>query len=180
MRRTLLPTLFVTAACLALAGASRAEMKQITTVRLHSQIHVDAAAQAIWLFATRGSNFEEWMPMWNRPRDARINLVKVGDWLQFVDEWNNKGRSVVTYISRNKEVRLANDPEDGSFMCQIKLSLDSDAQGTNVHLYEQHTDENTAAELNATAQKVQASMDRELHSLKTEVEMRRAGGGGRK
>jgi len=174
LRRFLLPGLCVLLCCVALTGAGRAEMKQIQTARLHSQAHVDAAAAPIWAYAIRGSNFEEWMPLWNRPRNARINLVKVGDWLHFIDEWNNKGRSVVTYIERNKELRLANDPDDGSFMCQVKLTLEPDAGGgTMVHLYEQYTDEGPAGEFNATAQKVQAGMDRALKSLKTEMESRR-------
>jgi len=173
LRRVLFPGLCALLCCAAFTGAARAEMKQIQTARLHSQLHVDAAAAPIWAYATRGSNFEEWMPLWNRPRNARINLVKVGDWLQFIDEWNNKGRSVVTYIERNKELRLANDPEDGSFMCQVKLTLDPDAQGTMVHLYEQYTDESPSGEFNATARKVQAGMDRSLRSLKMEMEGRK-------
>jgi hypothetical protein len=175
MRRTLFPALSVLVLCLPFPSPARAELKQIVAARLHSQIHIDASAPAIWNYATRGSNFDEWMPMWNRPRNARINLVAVGNWLQFLDEWNNKGRSVVTYLSRNKEIRLTNDPEDGSFMGQIKLALDLDGQGTIVHLYEQYTDESAPAEFNVTAQKVQASMDRALKSLKTEVERRTRG-----
>lgn len=171
-RRTLFPALSALVLCLALPSPGRAELKQIVTARLHSQIHIDASAPAIWNYATRGRNFDEWMPMWNQPRNARINLVAVGNWLRFVDDWNNKGRSVVTYLSRNKEVRLANDPEDGSFMCQVKLTLDLDGVGTIVHLYEQYTDESAPSEFNTTAQKVQASMDRSLKSLKTEVERR--------
>ena len=173
-RRVLFPGLCALLGCVAFTGAGRAEMKQIQTARLHTQLHIDAAAAPIWAYATRGSNFEEWMPMWKRPRNARINLVKVGDWLQFIDEWNNKGRSVVTYIERDKELRLANDPEDGSFMCQVKLTLDPDPrQGTMVHLYEQYTDESPSSDFNATAQKVQAGMERALKSLKTETENRK-------
>jgi hypothetical protein len=173
--RILFPTLSALVLCTVLPGAGRAELKQIVTVRLHSQIHIDASSRAIWNYATRGSNFDEWMPMWDLPRNARINLVAVGNWLRFVDDWNNKGRSVVTYISRNKEVRLTNDPEDGSFMYQVKLILDLDGQGTLVHLYEQYTDESTPTEFSAAAQKVQVSMDRALKSLKTEVERRARG-----
>jgi len=172
LRRILIP-LCVLLCCAAFTGEGRAEMKQVQTAQVHSQLHVDAAAAPIWAYVTRGSNFEDWMPLWNRPRNARINLVQVGNWLQFIDEWNNKGRSVVTYIARNKEVRLANDPEDGSFMCQVKLLLEPDPHGTVVHLYEQYTDESPAGEFNATAQKVQAGLDRALRSLKTEVEGRK-------
>ena len=166
-------TLGICLAFLTVSGTARAEMKQIQTARLHSQIHVDASQAAIWSYATRGANFVDWMPMWNRPRNAHVNLLRVGDWLDFVDEWNNRGRSVVTYVARNKEVRLANEPLDGSFLCQVKVMLEPEGRGTLVHLYEQYTDESPATEFSATAQKVQAAMDRALQSLKTEVEARR-------
>jgi uncharacterized protein YndB with AHSA1/START domain len=159
--------------CLVVSGTSLGEMRQIQTARLHAQVHVDATRAVVWSYATRGKNFENWMTMWNRPRNAGINLVRVGDWLQFVDEWNNRGRSVVTYLSRNKEIRLANDPDDGSFMCQIKMTLDSEGGGTIVHLDEQYTDESASTDFKATAQKVQAAMDRALRSLKGEVERKK-------
>lgn len=156
--------------CLASAGPVRAEIHQVTTVRIHAQVRIDAAPAAIWRYATMGSRFGSWIPEWKQPRNARINLVRVGDWLDSVDEWNNKGRSVVTYISRDRELRLANDPLDGSFMCQTKLLLNPDGGGTAVQFIEQYTDEGSASDARATAAKVQASMDRSLQSLKAAVE----------
>jgi hypothetical protein len=160
-------------AFLSASGTAGAEMKQIQTARLHSQVHIDASQAATWSYMTRGANFVNWMPMWSRPRNAKVNLLRVGDWLDFVDEWNNRGRSVVTFVARNKEIRLANEPLDGSFICQVKMMLEPEARGTLVHLYEQYTDESPATDFNATAQKVQAAMDRALQSLKTEVEARK-------
>jgi hypothetical protein len=178
-RRTLLSS----AACgfliwAASAGPARAEIHQVTTVRIHSRIRIDAGAAPIWRYATMGSHFASWIPEWKQPRNARINLMRVGDWLDSVDEWNNKGRSVVTYLSRDRELRLANDPLDGSFMCQTKLLLEADGAGTTVQFIEQYTDEGNATDARATAAKVQASMDRSLQSLKAAVENHRRGAGG--
>jgi hypothetical protein len=162
-------------ACAALAGPARAEVHRVATTGIHSQIRIDAGAAAIWRYATQGSHFASWMPAWKQPRNARINLVRVGDWLDSVDDWNNKGRSVVTYLSRDRELRLANDPLDGSFMCQTKLVLNPDGAGTMVQLSEQYTDESSAADAGATAAKVQAGLDRSLRSLKAAVEKRGLG-----
>jgi hypothetical protein len=174
------PTVLSSAACVLLlwsatAGPARAEIHQVTTVRIHSQIRIDAGPAAIWRYATLGSHFVSWMPEWKQPRNARINLVRVGDWLDSVDDWNNKGRSVVTFLSRDRELRLANDPFDGSFMCQTKLLLNPDGGGTTVQLIEQYTDESNATDSRATAAKLQAGMDRALQSLKTAVEKRGKG-----
>lgn len=175
LRRTLLSSacglLFLSAS----AGPVRAEIHQVTTIRIHSQVRIDAGAAATWRSLTQGSHFASWMPEWKQPRNARINLVRVGDWLDSVDDWNNKGRSVVTYLSRDRELRLANDPLDGSFMCQTKFLLNSDGAGTTVQLIEQYTDEGSATDARATAAKVQAGMDRSLQSLKAAVEKRGMG-----
>jgi hypothetical protein len=178
LRRMCLPAICVLSMWLAPTGTARAEVKQVMTARIRSQISIQAPAAPIWLYATQGRNFAAWMPEWNQPRNAKINLVKVGDWLDSVDEWNNKGRSVVTFADRNREIRIANDPLNGSFMCQTRLRLDPGPEGTIAQLTEQYTDESQPADFSATALKMQAAMDRALAALKAGVERRRGAGGG--
>lgn len=180
LRRMSLFSICVLSMWLAAAGPVRAEVKQVMTAKIRSEISIHAPAAPIWLYATQGRNFAAWMPDWNQPRNATINLVKVGDWLDSVDEWNNRSRSVVTYADRNRELRIANDPLNGSFMCQTKLRLDPDAGGTRVQLTEQYTDESRPADFNATAMKMQAAMDRSLAALKAGVEKGTDRGGPRR
>lgn len=111
-----------------------------------------------------------WCPVWKSPANATIHLTKVGDALDFTDQWGNGGRSIVTYLARNKELRVAHEPNDGSYMCQAKITLTASGAGTAVHYMEQYTDESAAKDFEATAQKMQATMAAMLAALKQGAE----------
>jgi polyketide cyclase/dehydrase/lipid transport protein len=133
---------------------------------------VNAAPAAIWVHMTRGKNLVTWCPMWKSAKNAAMNLSRVGDVLDYTDQWQNGGRSVVTYLVGNKEIRVAHEPSNGSYMCQAKLVLEPQGKGTLVHYWEQYTDESSPADLQATATKMQAEMDQTLADLKKQVERR--------
>ena len=57
-------------------------------------------------------------------------LTRVGDVLDYTDEWGNGGRSVVTYLKKNAELRVAHEPASGAYMCQGKLILTTTGEGT--------------------------------------------------
>jgi hypothetical protein len=98
----------------------------------------------------------------------------MGAVLDFVDEWNNRGRSVVTFsgsseVRGSSEIRFANEPTHGDYMCRTKIILTTIPQGTMVDLTEEYTDESAPGDFNATALKVQASLERSLAALKKAV-----------
>src|SRR5437016_10188211 len=81
------------------------EVQQIPVVRLHAVSEVAAPPAAVWAFMTRGRNFVTWCPEWKSARNAAIRLARVGDSVDYADAWGNNGRSVVTYLSPNREDR---------------------------------------------------------------------------
>ncbi len=162
--------LTVSLTLIAASVASSAEMKQVPTVRLHAQAVVNAPAATIWAHMTRGKNLITWCPMWKSAKNAAVNLAKIGDVLDYSDQWGNGGRSVVTYLVGNKEIRVAHEPTSGSYMCQSRLVLEPQGKGTLVHYWEQYTDESGPTALQATATKMQSEMDRTLADLKRQVE----------
>ncbi len=156
----------------AVSTPGSAKVKQVPTVRLHAQALVNAPPAAIWTYMTRGKNLVTWCPMWKNAKNTTASLARVGDVLDYSDQWGNGGRSVVTYIVRSKEIRVAHEPTNGSYMCQAKLVLKAQGRGTMVHYWEQYTDESAPKDLQATAAKMQSEMDQTLADLKKEVERR--------
>ncbi len=144
--------------------------KQVPVVRHTVEADVAASPAAVWTAMTTGKNLVTWCPEWKSPSNAAIRLTKVGDVLDFTDAWGNGGRSVVTYIARNKEIRVQHEPTNGTYICQAKLSIAPTKAGTHVIYLEQYSDESTPADLEATAAKVDAEMAATLAALKKAVE----------
>lgn len=170
LRRIVMVAVTISLTLLTLAGSSRAELKQVPVARIHAQLLVDAAPAAVWTTLTTGKNLVTWCPVWKNAANVKVTITKVGDVLDFTDRWGNGGRSVVTYLARNKEIRVAHEPNDGSYMCQAKITLEPSGAGTTVHYTEQYTDESATKNFEATAQKMQSDMDQTLASLKRSAE----------
>jgi len=158
------------AAALTLASAGRAEMKRVPVVRLHAVTEVAAPASAVWAYLVQGKSLATWCPIWKSAADSRTTLTRVGDVLDFTDEWGNNGRSVVTYLVKDKELRVAHEPHDGSYMCQAKIVLSPGDKGTTIHYWDQYTDESAEKDLQATACKMETEMEQALAVLKKGVE----------
>ncbi|HEV2104946.1 MAG TPA: SRPBCC family protein [Candidatus Eisenbacteria bacterium] len=167
MRRVSVLALAALALC---TGAARAEWKQIPVVRLHATAQVAAPPAAVWAQLTHGRNLVTWCPMWKAPANAAVNLVRVGDALDFTDPWGNGGRSVVTFLAPGRELRVAHEPAKGDYLCQAKITLAPADGGTLVHYWEQYTDESGPGNLKATAAKVEADMAATLESLRHAAE----------
>jgi uncharacterized protein YndB with AHSA1/START domain len=166
-----------TAAVVALlAGSSpargHAEYRQIPVVRHTMKGEIAAPPAAVWAQLTKGKNLVTWCPVWKSPANAKVVLAKVGDVLDYTDEYGNGGRSVVTYLVPNKEIRVAHEPNDGSYVCQARLVLTPRGKGTEIEYVEQYTDESAPADLEATAKKMEAEMSETLAALKKGAEGR--------
>jgi len=154
------------------SGSARADHPEVTVVRLMVSDVVSAPAGAVWTYMTTGKNFATWCPNWKSDKNAAMTLTKVGDVLEFTDDWGNKGRSVVTHFVKDKEMRVAHEPNDGSYMCQARLVLEPTDKGTRVRYLEQYTDESKAEDRQATATKVEVEMKAALAALKKSIEQK--------
>jgi uncharacterized protein YndB with AHSA1/START domain len=147
-----------------------APYKEIPTVCLEAQATIAASPAQIWAYVTTGKNFATWCPMWKSPANAKISLTKVGDTVSFTDQWGNGGRSIVTYVEKDKQLRVAHEPNDGSYMCQSKLTLMPQGKGTMVHYSEMYTDASAPADVAATAGKMNAEIGQSLQAMKAALE----------
>ena len=157
-------------AALTAVSASASEYVQIPVVRLEAEAVVDAPAEEVWASVTTGRSLVTWCPYWKAEGNAGIVLTKVGDILDFTDSWGNGGQSVVTYIEPGKEIRIAHEPTDGSYLCQARIVLSPSGTGTQVLYVEQYTDGSAPEDRDATAEKMGAEMDATLAKLKALVE----------
>jgi hypothetical protein len=158
------------AAGAAIATRGMAETKQVPVVRIHHQVDVAAPPAAVWAYLTQGKNLVTWCPEWKAPSNTKVSIAKVGDVLDYSDEWGNNGRSIVTYLVKDKELRVAHEPNKGDYMCQAKFVLGGTGKGTRVDYWEQYTDESPSKDLPYTARKVEGEMKETLAALKKGVE----------
>ncbi|HEX7880565.1 MAG TPA: SRPBCC family protein [Candidatus Eisenbacteria bacterium] len=155
---------------LAIAPPTRAATTEIPVVRIENTTTIAAAPAAVWTWLTTGKNLITWCPVWKSESNKSVHLTKVGDALDFTDQWGNGGRSVVTFIAPNKELRVAHEPTDGSYLCQSRVILKPAGSGTEVTWIEQYTDASSATDKAATATKMETEMDATLGTLKASVE----------
>ena len=153
-------------ATLVLATVARAAHQQVPVIRVHAETEVLASPGRVWAQITTGRNLVTWCPQWKSPKNAGVFLTRVGDVLDYTDEWGNGGRSVVTYLKKNAELRVAHEPASGAYMCQGKLILTPTDHGTNVALWDQYTDESPPADAAATAEKMEKELAETLAALK--------------
>ena len=155
---------------LVLAAPVHATHQQVPVMRVHAETEVMAKPEVVWAHMTTGKNLVTWCPQWKSPKNATVNLTRVGDVLDYTDEWGNGGRSVVTYLDRGKELRVAHEPTKGDYMCQGKLVLTPTEKGTKVVMWDQYTDESSATDMAATADKMDKELATTLAALKTSCE----------
>ncbi|MEO5988204.1 MAG: SRPBCC domain-containing protein [Candidatus Eisenbacteria bacterium] len=158
------------ALALATCPVAFAEHTQVPVARIHAQAQVAAPPAAVWAWMTQGKNLVTWCPAWKAPANAKSNISKVGDVLEYSDEWGNGGRSVVTYLRKDKELRVAHEPNKGDYMCQAKVILEPVGSGTLVHVWDQYTDDSPPADAQATAKKMETELANMLAALKKGVQ----------
>jgi len=164
MRRTPIPTLAALLAVL-LAGSASAAVKKSALVKVTVEAQVAAPPSAVWAQLTQGKNLVTWCPMWKAPANAKVSLARVGDVLDFTDDWGNGGRSVVTYLAKDKEIRVTHEPNNGSYMCQARLVLSPAGGGTKLSWTDSYTDDGALKDQQANSAKMEAEMRESLTAL---------------
>ena len=150
--------------------AVSADVETATMVRLTDWVEVDAPPPIVWRTITSGKDLS-WTPYWDSEANRKVQIVKVGDTLEFHDAWGNKGLSVVTYLEPYRELRIAHEPTDGSYICQLRLTLEATGDSaTTVTYTEQYTDESGVEDMEATASEMEAQIGESLAALARKAE----------
>ncbi|HEX5131119.1 MAG TPA: SRPBCC domain-containing protein [Candidatus Krumholzibacteria bacterium] len=164
-------------ACLTLMGVGVVHVVQAETVAVsrmslmtfETDATINAPAAKVWTSLTDADKAMSWCPLWKSAKDPQP-LTKVGNTITFVDDWQNVGKSVVIFVDPNKELRLAHVPDDGSYVCQLRVVLTPAEGGTRVHVTEQYSDALDAPTDKDTAAKTQAEIAGYVAALKAAAE----------
>jgi hypothetical protein len=157
--------LFLAAGLPLAANSTGAAPDELTAVRYTITKEIKAPPAKIWTHLTSGQSFVVWCPQWEKDANKTVTLAKAGDSVDFMDEYGNGGRSIVTYLVKDKEIRVAHEPANGSYICQAKIMLAPSGAGTKVTLVEQYTDDSKPEDRKATAAKAQAGNEKALADL---------------
>ena len=143
--------LVVLAASLAHAGEIAVSKQALMT--FEGAVRIAAPPAKVWQAMTDADKAVSWCPLWKNAESAEA-LTRLGASVDFLDQWENPGRSVVVFVDAERELRLAHVPNDGSYVCQVKLQLTPAGEATDVHVTEQYSDaldapvdKDTAAEM---------------------------------
>ena len=157
---------------LGLATHARSQTVAVSKMALMSftgTAEVKASPAQVWAALVEPGKAKTWYPGWKNAMETQ-SLATVGQALSFVDEWNNAGKSVVLFVDRNKELRVAHMPNDGSYVCQVKFKVEPKGTGTLVTIVDQYSDDLNVPLDKDTGAKVNAGMTKYLAALKATVE----------
>jgi uncharacterized protein YndB with AHSA1/START domain len=147
-----------------------AEMTEISMVKLDVSTQINATPSEVWTQMTTGKDLVGWCPYWKSDKNKKAMISKVGDTLDFTDDWGNGGQSVITFLDPDKEMRITHEPSNGSYVCQSRLVLEPSDGGTTVKYVEQYTDESDPEDRIATSVQMEKAMTAALAALKKMAE----------
>lgn len=159
-------------AALGLAGTAAAQdvaVSKMAFMTFKGNVTIQASPAAVWSVLTSAEKAHSWCPVWKAGKMAKP-LTTVGTTIDYADEYGNTGKSVVLYVDPEKELRVANVPNNGSFVCQTSVQLTPQGNGTLLQVTEQYSDAMDAPVDTDTAAKTKTEMDGYLKSLKNLVE----------
>ena len=144
--------------------------EEVRMVRITDEVEIGAAPGEVWGHMMSGASLIAWCPYWRSEANAEVTIGKVGDVLEFNDEWGNTGRTIITFVEKGKQLRMVHEPANGSYVCHATLTLKAAGAGTVVSYVEQYTDESSPDDAKATAASMGEQMAATLQTLKRVVE----------
>lgn len=141
MRRYLSLILLLLCASLSTPALSQSvAVSKMALMTFTGSIEIKAAPAQVWAALTEIDKMKAWYPGWKNAVATTKPLAAVGQMLDYVDEWNNAGKTVVLFFAKNQELRLAHTPNDGSYVCQLKFKLEVKGASTVVTAVDQYSD----------------------------------------
>jgi hypothetical protein len=151
------------------AHSQNVAVSKLALMTFEGKMEVKASPAQVWAALTDADKAPSWYPYWKTNKPAQA-LTSIGQTMIYIDGWNNKGKSVVIYIDKGKELRLAHMPDDGSYVCQSKFIIEPKGIATMVTIIEQYSDNLDVPLDKDTAAKVDQEMTQYMAALKTLAE----------
>jgi uncharacterized protein YndB with AHSA1/START domain len=161
MKRAVSIVVFSTCAGLLLA----ADFQKTSLITIPQTIEVKASPAAVWTALTTWDGFGTLTGF--KPTGTQKSFSKVGD-STAAQVWDDKGTLVVTAFVPQRELRVAWEPENASYLCAKRIVLKPSATGTTVEYRDRYTDDQPNAE--ETARKVVADTAQHVAAFRKMVE----------
>jgi uncharacterized protein YndB with AHSA1/START domain len=111
-------------------------------VTIDAAAEVNATVDKVWAALTETDMAHSWYPGWKRQNAGEMTaVIRVGEQIPFDDGWGNSGQSVVLFVDPHHELRIAHVPDNGTYLCQVKVRLTARAGKTLVEVTEQYSDD---------------------------------------
>lgn len=150
----LLPLAFAAAA--AAASAAPIAVKKTALITIPAAIIVNAPAAKVWAAVTSLDGFGALTGF--QATGGPKSFSKIGDTVP-AKVWTDSGRLVVTEFVPEKELRVAWEPGNGSYLCSKRVVLTPFSGGTRVEYSDRYTDDQPNADETAT----QVALETEKH-----------------
>ena len=123
------------------------------------EIVIDASPEKIWATLTNLKDFCAIMDF--EFQSGKEQVAAVGD-VARMKVWSDPCTYLVTYVATHKELRLALEPDNASYICQKRWLLTPEGKSTRVHLIDRYTEsgEQSAESLRQQAEAWQGYLGR--------------------
>jgi hypothetical protein len=141
------------------------DFKKTSLITIPQTIELKASPSAVWTALTTWEGFGTLTGF--QPTGSQKNISRVGD-STAAQVWDDKGVLVVTGLAPGKELRVAWEPENASYLCAKRVVLKPSAIGTTVEYWDRYTDDQPNADV--TARKVVADTAQHVAAFRKMVE----------
>ncbi|MEK6224123.1 MAG: SRPBCC domain-containing protein [Thermodesulfobacteriales bacterium] len=123
--------------------------KQMSAQVFEGEVIVNAPAEKVWAVLTNLEQFAGFMGFqW---QSGNKTVSKVGDTAR-MKVWSDNATYFLTYADPNKELRLALEPDNASYICQKRWILTPQGDKTKVQLIDIYTESSPQSEESINSQ----------------------------
>lgn len=163
MKRTVGTAALAFVACLATVSA--ADYRKTSLITIPQTLELKAPPSAVWSALTTWQGFGTLTGF--QPTGKQKGFTKVGDSVT-AKVWDDTGTLVVTGFVPEKELRVAWEPANASYLCAKRIVLKPSAGRTTLEYWDRYTDDQPDAD--STAKRVAADFPQHIAAFRKLVE----------
>jgi len=140
-----------------------------TRVKVQGQILIKANQATVWTALTTTEGLGKVTGLKALPAGGKI--TKPGDAFPGT-AWTDAGSVTCTFFTKETELRTTFEPTSAGYLCQYRIMVQRDPSGgTMLTVLDRYTDDNAAAQVDATATIVGNQLATQLEAFRVSVEM---------